>query len=68
MLDRLWKRKSTLDQGAQASLPGRLKVNYWKYFSSFPQESWQQFSPLLNWLLCLGTSLSREKQCRYGFR
>jgi Protein of unknown function (DUF3239) len=52
MLDRLWKRKSTLDQGAQASLPGRLKVNHWKYFSSFPQESWQQFSPLLNWLFC----------------
>ncbi len=52
MLDRLWKRESTLDQGAQASLPGRLKVNYWKYFSSFPQEAWLQCSPLLNWLLC----------------
>jgi Protein of unknown function (DUF3239) len=52
MLDRLWKRESILDQGAQASLPGRLKVDYWKYFSSFPQEAWQQFSPLLNWLLC----------------
>ncbi len=52
MLDRLWKRESILDQGAQASLPGRLKVDYWKYFSSFPQEAWQKFSPLLNWLLC----------------
>ncbi len=52
MLERLWKRTSTMDQRAQASLPGRLKVNYWKYFSSFPQEAWQQFSPLLNWFLC----------------
>lgn len=58
---------ATTNQNTWASNPGNLRVDYWKYFRSFPAESRQHFADLFWWLFFFPTINLAYWFCGYWF-